>query len=507
MSAEEPPATQEETHVFNLHKPPTSSRHAFGRALLGLGAVAVSALVVSQVGEARSSAAVAAPALHVSGNRLVNAAASAVQLVGVNRSGSEYACVQGWGFFDGPSDQASVNTIASWHANAVRIPLNEDCWLGINGVAPAYSGTNYRNAIASYVQEVNAAGMVAVLDLHWGAPGTQRATGQEQMPDADHAPAFWTSVAGAFAHTPGVVFDLFNEPHDVSWSCWRNGCTLPNGTQAAGMQSLLNAVRSAGANQPVLVEGLNWGGDLSGWLANAPSDPDHALVASAHLYNFSACNTVSCWNSTIAPVAASVPVVTGELGETDCATGYIDTYMPWADSRGISYLAWSWDAGGGWSCSSGPALLNSYDGTPNVYGAGYEAHLAALAATPAPAPTTTTLPAPTTTTTQAAPTPVARYSASVSSGWGSGAVLDLRITNAGTVPLGTASHPWTVSFTLPAGTTVSSMWNATLVSQGGGRLLATAPSYTLSLAPGASIDVGWVQQGSTGLPTAIVVSG
>ena len=499
MSAEQPLATQEETHVFTSHNPTASSRHTRRRALAGLGALALSALAVGQLGQARSSAAVVAPALHVSGNRLVNAAGTAVQLVGVNRSGSEYACVQGWGFFDGPSDQASVNTIASWHANAVRIPLNEDCWLGMNGVAPAYSGTNYRNAIASYVQEVNAAGMVAVLDLHWGAPGTQLATGQEQMPDADHAPAFWTSVAGAYAHNPGVMFDLFNEPHDVSWSCWRDGCTLPNGTRVAGMQSLLNSVRSAGATQPVLAEGLNWGGDLSGWLADAPSDPDHALVASAHLYNFSACNTVTCWNSTIAPVAARVPVVTGELGETDCATGFINSYMPWADARGISYLAWSWDAGGGWSCSSGPALLNSYDGTPNTYGAGYKAHLATLASTPPPAPTTTA--------TQPAAAPVARYGASVSQSWGNGAVLDLHITNAGTAPLGTTTHPWTVSFTLPAGTAVSSMWNANLVSQTGGRVLATAPSYALSLAPGASIDVGWAQQGSTGLPTSILVSG
>ena len=25
----------------------------------------------------------------------------------------------------------------AWNINAVRVPLNEDCWLGINGVASA----------------------------------------------------------------------------------------------------------------------------------------------------------------------------------------------------------------------------------------------------------------------------------------------------------------------------------------------------------------------------------
>ncbi|HET6963738.1 MAG TPA: cellulase family glycosylhydrolase [Acidimicrobiales bacterium] len=502
---------------------------SLARLLAGAATAGGIGLGLAQLGSTPSSAAATSPAVHVVGNHLVNSGGATVQLVGVNRSGTEYACVQGWGIFDGPSDAASVATIASWHVNAVRVPLNEDCWLGINGVPSAYSGGNYRNAISNYVSEINAAGMVAVLDLHWGAPGGQLATSQEQMPDADHAPAFWSSVAGTFANTPGVVFDVFNEPHDVSWSCWRDGCTLANGTAVAGMQSLVSAVRSAGATQPVMVEGLNWGGDLTGWLANEPSDPAHALVASAHIYNFSQCNTTTCWDSELGPVAASVPLVSGELGETDCTSSFINSYMPWADAHGVSYLAWTWDAGGGWSCSNGPALLNSYDGTPNVFGAGYQSHLAALAATAPPpvtttvapttvAPTTTTTttttvaPAPTTTTTTVAPTTTTtlassavKYSAWLSSAWGTGAVADLHITNTGAVPFGSSAHPWTVSFSLPAGVTVSQMWNASLVSQSAGLVKATAPSYTLSLGPGASIDVGWVEQGGQPLPASVTV--
>ena len=491
--------------ALSSHSP---RRARVARLFLGAAALAGAGAGITQLGSAPSSAATG-PALHVSGNHLVNSGGQAVQLVGVNRSGTEYACVQGWGIFDGPSDAASVSTIASWHANAVRIPLNEDCWLGINGVAPAYSGANYQNAIVNYVNEVNAAGMVAILDLHWGAPGAQLATSQEQMPDASHAPAFWTSVAGTFAHTPGVMFDLFNEPHDVSWSCWLNGCYMANGVQVAGMQQLLDDVRAAGATQPVMVEGLNWGGDLSGWLAHEPYDPDHALVASAHIYNYSQCNTTSCWDSTLAPVAASVPLVTGELGETDCTSSFIDSYMPWADAHGVSYLAWAWDAGGGWSCSNGPALLDSYNGTPNAFGAGYQSHLAQLAANP-PAPTTTVAPTTTTvaptTTTVAPPPPAVKYSAWLSSAWGSGAVVDLQITNTGSTTFGSASDPWKVAFSLPAGTTISDMWNATIVSQGGGQVQATAPSYALSLAPGQSIQVGWVEQGGQPLPGSVVVS-
>jgi endoglucanase len=293
-----------------------------------------------------------------------------VVLHGVNRSGAEYACVQGWGFFDGPVDTQAVAAIAAWHVNAVRVPLNEDCWLAINGVKPQYAGAAYRRAIAGFVARLNAAGMVAILDLHWNAPGTRRATGQQEMPDADHSVTFWRSVATAFRRNRSVIFDIYNEPHDVSWRCWRDGCG-----SWAGMQRLVSAIRATGARQPLMLGGLAWSNDLSGWLRWEPRDPAHQLVASFHLYNFNTCSDTACWEQTVRPVVARVPVVTGELGEDDCAHGFIDTYMPWADAAGISYLGWTWDT---WNCNSGPALISGYDGTPTPFGAGFQAHLASL---------------------------------------------------------------------------------------------------------------------------------
>ena len=312
----------------------------------------------------------------VSGNQLRGLDNAPLRLLGVNRSGTEYASAQGWGIFDGPSDAASISAISSWHVNAVRVPLNEDCWLAINGVTPAYSGATYQNAIVDYVQALNKAGIVAILDLHWNAPGTQLATGQQVMADADHSPAFWSSVATTFKSNSGVMFDLYNEPHDISWSCWRDGCTTAGGWNTAGMQSLVNAVRATGAQQPIMLGGLGYSSDLSQWLMYEPSDPAHQLVASFHLYNFSGCATTSCWDSVIATVAASVPVVTGELGENDCGHSFIDSYMAWADAHNVSYLGWTWDT---WDCSSGPALIADYSGTPTAFGVGLKNHLATLA--------------------------------------------------------------------------------------------------------------------------------
>src|SRR5438270_302068 len=77
--------------------------------------VGVSILWVGSLLSQPVRAAASISGLHVVGNQIVNGSGQPVRLLGVDRSGTEYACIQGWGFFDGPSDAASVQAIASWH--------------------------------------------------------------------------------------------------------------------------------------------------------------------------------------------------------------------------------------------------------------------------------------------------------------------------------------------------------------------------------------------------------
>lgn len=337
------------------------------RSLLTVAAAAslVASLLVFTGLSTSATAVEPALSVRVSGTSLVDGSGQPIKVLGVNRSGTEYPCVHGWGIFDSPSDDAALASVATWKGNAVRVPLNESCWLGINGVSDSWGGANYRVAIQDYVARLHKAGFLVVLDLHWSAPGTTLATKQTMMPNADHSPDFWRSVATMFKNDPAVIFDAFNEPHLVDWNCWRNGCTTSEGWRAVGMQTLVDAIRSTGAIQPIMLSGRHWGGDLSQWLSYAPVDPAGQLVAGAHIYNFSSCNTVACWDATIAPVAAKVPVITSELGTDQCSTAFVDTYMDWADARGISYIPWTWNT---WDCKSGPSLISDYDGTPTPYG-------------------------------------------------------------------------------------------------------------------------------------------
>jgi hypothetical protein len=220
------------------------------------------------------------------------------------------------------------------------------------------------------------AGLYVVLDLHWSAPGTTPAFGQQPMADRDHAPAFWASVAKTFKSDPAVIFDIYSEPHGISWECWRDGCAMPGGWLAAGMQTLLNAVRSTGARQPIIATAMNWGTDLSSWLQHRPRDPANQLVAGVHVYDFTSCRSLECWGRTFGPVARAVPVVATEIGQRACSGDFMGRFLGWADAAGVSYIGWSWNPAG---CAA-PSLIQSWDGQPTASGAQLRDHLIARGA-------------------------------------------------------------------------------------------------------------------------------
>ena len=356
--------------------------------------------------------------IRVSGAQFVNQSGQVVHLRGVNRPGTEYGCVQNQGFIssdNGTSGQSLsyadslVGVFESWNKagaagnaiNAVRIPLNEDCWLGINGVPAAYSGANYQAFIEREVSDLTAAGMYSILDLHWSAPGSFLATQQDVEPNTDHSVTFWQQVASTFSNNQAVMFDMFNEPRAAcyttacssnystavaaSWGCYLNGCSYTYSSndgiaardgytfQIAGTQQLVNAIRATGAGNVIVVEGTGWGNDLWNWMAYRPTDPDNNMAAELHTYESSGQNAknTSSLNSMIATggLNTSYPIYLGEFGEVACSTtsdGFAQETINWAESQGVSWTAWGWDQG---ETCNGPSLVTSdSQGTPSTYG-------------------------------------------------------------------------------------------------------------------------------------------
>jgi hypothetical protein len=401
-----------------------------------------------------------APTIAIDGNHFVDGDGKKLRMLGVNFAGVEGVCVQG-GFMTGATadhpgpvfdyqgsgsvvvpgqpDQLPDGffaTLAAWHVNAVRFMVNEMCWLGRPPnpnnnpqVAPIpaahYDSTAYRTAIEAFVASLHRYGMIAVPTLgdnpcprDSSPPGSQYSPcddNDQVMPDADNAPEFWKSFASAFKGDHSMVFELFNEPHPEAiqaiaaadpWACWINGCDIPGeGWHAAGMQQLIDAIRSAGAKQPILVPGINYssnlfrpaygGGPDVGWLIDpyVPHDSlaPAQLAAANHMYDNSydstdlLCpngSTADCWDHRLGVVAARVPLVTTELGEHDCdrSSAFIDRYMDWADTASadrdkVSYLLWTFNAD--YNCNdANTTLITDWSGTPNVSGKALEARLA-----------------------------------------------------------------------------------------------------------------------------------
>lgn len=348
--------------------------------------------------------------LHIVGNHLENARGDTVVLRGVNRSGTEYQCLHAGAVFDGSWGLAAVAAIASWKVNAVRIPLNEACWLASSNEP----GDTYRKSILLFIGMLHQFHIVPILDLHWVGPGSYPADELQPMPDADHAVDFWVDVATTMANDDGVVFELFNEPFpdsnrdtDAAWACWRDGCTaslwVANARtamtyQAVGMQALVDAIRPVAPRNLILLGGVQYSNSLSQWMTHAPVDSN--LAPAWHVYNFNGCRTTTCWEGAPAAVAANVPIVVTELGEDDCAGTFVEPFMQWLDGRQLGYLAWSWNAAP--SCipptpmmgttprSSGrpwPLIVDYGSGTPTGdYAQTVHDHLLAVAGAAAPAP-------------------------------------------------------------------------------------------------------------------------
>jgi hypothetical protein len=272
----------------------------------------------------------------------------------------------------------------------VRLPINESCWLGRKHV-PSDKKT-YRQQILDWVNMLRSNGLFVIIDNHVASDGSGPAS--DILPMADHsAVAFWKSVAKTFKYIPGVVFDLYNEPNHIDWTCWLKGCKIPAGTwlnsktyKAVGMQRLVSAVRSTGAKQPIMLGGIDWSNDNSQWLASRPKDKLNQLIVDQHVYGPSdspvAAPCDQDCRDVLTGLAASVPIVTGELGEIDCQHAYIDDYMAWADSVGVGYMGETWNATspGGYTCES-PVLLEDFnypDPTPTPMGVGFRDHMQSI---------------------------------------------------------------------------------------------------------------------------------
>jgi hypothetical protein len=229
-----------------------------------------------------------------------------------------------------------------------------------------------------------------ILDLQWSDAISTKGNVQSwdgggpwSMPDSDSI-KFWQQVAPLFSKYSNVLFEVFNEPHPpgflspAAWSCWAKGCTLtgdasyssdcscmktlPQPYQGVSMQALINAVRATGANNLILVGGIDWAYDLSQIGNPAYALSGSNLVYDTHPYASYGEKAPSTWNASFGNVSASYPVISAENGEYDCGSSYMSQLLPYLDAHQMGWTAWAWIVSNN-PCAY-PQLVSSYQGTP-----------------------------------------------------------------------------------------------------------------------------------------------
>ncbi len=308
------------------------------------------------------------PMLHVEGNLIKDANGKEVWLQGVAIPS------MGWAAGGERILESTEKAIDDWKANVLRLAVKENFW---NGVGPYQQdgGAGYRQLVDDVVNLASSKGAYVVIDLH-----------RFRAPEPAHA-AFWTDVATKYKNHPAVIFELFNEPHDISWEVWRDGGFVSTekkkdtdaltenkeklkGFESIGMQALVDAVRNTGAKNIVIVGGLDWSYTLEGVLNGfALNDRDgNGIVYSTHVYSWK-----SGWKKAFMDAAEKYPIFIGECGAPQQRMEFIpesmhedpSTWVP--DFLGLvqkhkyHWTAWSFHP------KASPVLLKDWTFEPNDY--------------------------------------------------------------------------------------------------------------------------------------------
>jgi len=350
---------------------------------------------------------IAAPAdLKVSGKYLQTVSSSTtVRLVGVNICGNEWSA-KSYGPPSGLGGDMvqSVNAaISTWKSNCLRIPLNQDFWFGYsdgNSTSSTTQNTTYRDKyrtnIDNVVSAASAKNVYVELDLHWsgkGAWGSSVDAKQQNMPD-DHSADFWQDVATRYKNNPAVLFNLYNEPKDDSWTIWKNGGQSGSGFHTPGFQSLVNTIRTAGVNNVIVVGGLAWAYDMTGIASNALSDAGgHGIAYEAHIYDNKGSGEPGIWNTNVTvAVSAGHCVIIGEFGPNNSGsqdnsgcTPFESDLIKWingTNSANYEYSAMGWS----FNTDAVPKLLADWNfNATSCHGAQVKSWLAAIKPTGIPA--------------------------------------------------------------------------------------------------------------------------
>ena len=254
--------------------------------------------------------------LRVQGNRIVNQSGLPVSLAG----NSLFWSNAGWGgekYYAGNVVGWLKN---NWNASVVRAAMGVD-------EAGGYLENPAREKakVKTVVDACIAAGLYVIIDWH---------THHAEQHQAE-AVAFFQDMARTYGNTPNVIYEVYNEPLQVSWG----GVVRPYA------QAVANAIRAIDPDNLIIVGSPNWSQDVD----VAASNPLAGSNIAYTLHFYAATHKQSLRDKATAALSRGVAVFVTEYGTCEASgNGYIDAastqeWMNFLKANQISHCNWAFN--------------------------------------------------------------------------------------------------------------------------------------------------------------------
>jgi hypothetical protein len=201
------------------------------------------------------------------------------------------------------------------------------------------------------------------------------------MPD-ENSLEFWIDAAKKYANNPAVLFNLYNEPRDVTWEVWKNGGAITEVINRGGNnekrltyttpghQKILNDIRALGANNIIIAGGLDWAYDLrgiAGDYALEDTPEGNGIIYETHIYPWKEWNGMH-HDLYVLCIKDKYPIMIGEIGidpegEWGAADrpSWLKIMLGWADVHKLNWTGWCFHT------TATPSMISSWQFTPTKH--------------------------------------------------------------------------------------------------------------------------------------------
>lgn len=251
-------------------------------------------------------------ALKVSGNKIVDASGSPIQVAGMSLFWS--------GWMSKYWNTGVVNTLAKdWNASLVRAAM------GVEGTGMYLVARDAnKQMVKTVVDAAIANDIYVIIDWH----------DHDAIAHSSDAVSFFDEMSRLYGKNPHVIFEIFNEPLKVSWSSIKSYA-----------QTVTATIRKNSDNL-ILVGTPNWSQDVDAAANDPVADPNTAYV----LHFYAGTHAATLRSKADAALNKGVALFISEWGTTHSDggtedrkvyTSQSDTWLAWAKERGLSWANWS----------------------------------------------------------------------------------------------------------------------------------------------------------------------